>query len=625
MKTPLLALLLCSASLHAQVPDAPGAAPLPAPAAAPAQPAAGGQKPGGFLGKDAPAFDPGSEVMTWDGKAWNINNNRLFQARFEKYLNAPEETTADDAQYRTIIETVLQRLAPGAATPANLDYAFRLLQRGSHYDADARLCDSLANAVYTVWTAQRQQTRLVAANEAMNWEIQRLELETKSSSAAVQHAQQAKQKTKAPGKGGQGQPAPTASEQAAEAKESAVETSNYKTRRLAEMITRQKTNDVKRELSEIAAKVEFQAMIVQFFLQRRYQHVVMATRFYRALFNDGDTKLNMGKDATELFQRSTGLPPTLSTLDTMTNEAIRDVREGVKAFDFLLTNNELESATKRLAEAFTIGEYMPEVRTLQRDKKRRVVDFSHKSFQLLSALEVKDYTLAETIVKDLAVSAKDFDSSKPMAAIETSRTVARMHLAEARNAALSGDKVALKTSLTAATEVWPRNPELAEISKMIFSQGDVQQKAVIDFDQLLGQKNYRQIYEDGPRYIAALALYPAKQELLKQVMENMKAIETAVMRADEMAKQSNYAGAWESVERAFAKFPDDSKLNQQRANLTTQAAEFVRTIRNAQDLEKQEQVGSSLAWYLKAQKLYPASDFAGEGVGRLVKKILPEA
>ena len=185
--------------------------------------------------------------------------------------------------------------------------------------------------------------------------------------------------------------------------------------------------------------------------------------------------------------------------------------------------------------------------------------------------------------------------------------------------------MALKTSLTAATEVWPRNPELAEISKMIFSQGDVQQKAVIDFDQLHGQKNYRQIHDDAPRYIAALALYPEKQDRLKQVLENMKAIDVAVMRADEMAKQSNYAGAWESVERAFARFPDDSKLNQQRANLTTQAAEFVRTIRNAQDLEKQEQVGSSLAWYLKAQKLYPASDFAGEGVGRLVKKILPEA
>jgi hypothetical protein len=90
-----------------------------------------------------------------------------------------------------------------------------------------------------------------------------------------------------------------------------------------------------------------------------------------------------------------------------------------------------------------------------------------------------------------------------------------------------------------------------------------------------------------------------------------------------MAKQSNYAGAWESVERAFAQFPDDSRLNQARANYTTQAAEFVRTLRNAQDLEKRDQVGSSLAWYLKAQSVYPASEFAGDGVERLVAKVLP--
>ena len=51
------------------------------------------------------------------------------------------------------------------------------------------------------------------------------------------------------------------------------------------------------------------------------------------------------------------MPPTVGTLDSMANEALRDVREGVKAYEFLLQNNELESATKRLAEAFTVGEY----------------------------------------------------------------------------------------------------------------------------------------------------------------------------------------------------------------------------------------------------------------------------
>ena len=103
----------------------------------------------------------------------------------------------------------------------------------------------------------------------------------------------------------------------------------------------------------------------------------------------------------------------------------------------------------------------------------------------------------------------------------------------------------------------------------------------------------------------------------------MQTIEGAIRRADELAKQSNYAGAWESVEKIAGSFPDDSKLNQVRANLTTQAADFVRTLRSAQEMEKREQIGSSLAWFLKARKLYPQSEFAGEGIDRLAKRIVP--
>ena len=65
--------------------------------------------------------------------------------------------------------------------------------------------------------------------------------------------------------------------------------------------------------------------------------------------------------------------------------------------------------------------------------------------------------------------------------------------------------------------------------------------------------------------------------------------------------------------------------NELRANLTTEAADFVRTLRTAQDLEQKDQIGSSLAWYLKAQKIYPASEFAQDGITRLVKKVLPES
>ncbi|WP_162145256.1 hypothetical protein [Chthoniobacter flavus] len=382
---------------------------------------------------------------------------------------------------------------------------------------------------------------------------------------------------------------------------------------------------MKRELNSIQAKVEFQALILQFFLQRRFQHVLIATRFYRAVFTDGDTKLNVGKDTKDLFEKSSGLPPTVGTIDSMANEALRDVREGVQAYNFLLEKQELESATKRLGEAFTVGEFVPEIRTLPREKKRKALEFAHKTNQLVSAIDVKDYTLAESLVKDLGVIAKDFDSSKPMAAIDTSKQISDMHLAKARNAALKGDNATLEAELTAATELWPRNPALAELSKKIFQTGDIQQKAVIDFEQLLSQKNYRQIFDDRARFIGALAFYPDKAAKLKEVLDNVQTIEVALMRADEMVRQNNYPGAWESVEKIAQQFPDDTKLSKTRADLTPHAADFVRTLQDAQDMEKRDQVGSSLAYYLKARKIYPASDFAGEGVDRLVKKIVPDS
>lgn len=619
--------LLLAGTALAQVPDAPGAAPAGgggAPAAQSSAPAkggnagGGGQKNGSFLGKDVPVFDPGSEILTWDGKSWNVNNNRVFQARFEKYLNAPEETTAVDRQYQLVIAQILNYLSPGNATVQNVDTAFRLLTRGSAFEIDARLCDSIADAVYSAWRAQNAQNRLANANDA-------LDAERKQEYWNAQHASVMDGSREASSTGSSGKQKGGGKTQSSNQMFEDAMTQAEHTKRITEIEATIKANSIKRELNSIQAKVEFQALILQFFMQRRFQHVLIATRFYRAVFTDGDTKLNVGKDTKDLFEKSSGMPPTVGTIDSLANEALRDVREGVQAYNFLLEKKELESATKRLAEAFTMGEFVPEIRTLPRDKKRQALEFTQKTNQLISAIDVKDYTLAEQLVKALGVIAKDFDASKPMAAIDTSKQVSDMHLAKARNAALKGDNTTLEAELTAATELWPRNPALAELSKKIFTQGDVQQKAVSDFDQLLSQKNYRQIYDDRARYLGALGFFPDKAAQLKEVLENVQTIEVALMRANEMVRQSNYPGAWESVEKIAQQFPDDTKLSKTRADLTPHAADFVRTLQDAQEMEKRDQIGASLAYYLKARKIYPASDFAGEGVDRLVKKIVPDS
>jgi len=617
--------ILSFCTAFSQVPDAPAPAGGGA-AQPPAAPAGGGApaakaKPGqgSPFGQEVPVLDPGTEVMTFNGKNWNVTNNRVFQARFEKFLNAPEATNGEEAAYRQIIDRVLGLLAPGNATVQNIDAAFRLLPYAGRYDIDARLCNSLADAVYSVWQAQRNVARIANANDALEEAARKLEWNIGVVNAEKMNTSGAQQT----GKNAGAAPKGTGKSAINPANQTDAQTASY-TRRLTESLATIKANQVKKELSELQAKVEFQAMMVQFFLQRRFQHVLMATRFYRALFTDGDTKLNLGKDATDLFAKSTGMPPTVSVIDSMANEMIRDVREGVKAFDFLLEKNEMQGATMRMQEVFVTGEYMPEVRLVPREKKRKCLDFAQKSYQLISAIDVRDYGRAEQLVKDMKKVANDFDDSKPTQAIEGARVQARMLIAKARDAALNNDKAVLEKSLADAAEVWPNNPEFKEATEKLFNQSDVVQKALLEFDQLISQRNYRQIWNDKVRFIAAVAVNPDRKQTLEKVMKNIETIEASMMRAEEMSRTGNNAGAWESLERAWAEFPDDAKLNQERADMTTRASDFVKVIRSAEDLEKRDQVGSSLAHYLKAQKMYPASDFARDGVARLVKLVLPE-
>ena len=610
----------------------PQPAQQPAPAQqqpAPAQPATGNapakngaqssSNAGGssFLGKDVPFFDPGSNIATWDGKSWNINNNAIFEARFEKYLNAPPAVTPPETEYQAILQQIMEKLSPGRITPRSTDEAFQLLAKASRYQEDANLSDSIANQVYSSWLARKNNDRLNAAGKTLEDERKRLEWNARITAEGNKLESSGSRKSKE---------GAANDEQRQQQQQLSREMQMQPIlTRLAEITALMRANQLKREVAELQVKIEFQSLIVQHFLQRRFQHALIGTRFYRSIFADGDSQLRVGEDAKNLFAKTSGLPPTMGTIDSLANEIMRDVREGVQAFKFLLEKSELQSAAKRLAETFMIGEYLRDVRTLDRDDKRRALSFVQKSNQLVSAIEVKDFALAEKLVTELSQTAKDFDVSKPMAAIETAKQISAMHIAKARNAAVSGDKETLEAELKAATEIWPRNPALTEVSQMIFSQADVQSRALVDFDQLLSQKNYRQILDDRMRFIAATAMYPQKQEQLRKVLEDMQVIETSIIQAQEIEKRGDYAGAWESAEKAFRNFPDDNRLNQVRANLTTKAADFVHAIRQAEQLEQKDQPGSSLSWYLKAQNEYPASDFARQGVDRLTKQILPDA
>jgi hypothetical protein len=129
-----------------------------------------------FLGNDTPFFDPGSETASWNGKAWNVTNNRLFRGRFEKYLSAPEDNSEKDEAYRKVMNQIIQALTPKQGALPNLSVAVGLLPVAAEFPIDARLCDAISSAVYTIWMVQKNESAMVAANKAMEKEIGNLAL-----------------------------------------------------------------------------------------------------------------------------------------------------------------------------------------------------------------------------------------------------------------------------------------------------------------------------------------------------------------------------------------------------------------------------------------------------------------
>jgi hypothetical protein len=558
-----------------------------------------------------PGFDPKSETVGWDGGTWKVENNRLFRSQFVKYLNDPEETDKNSTEYEALLAEVQQLLTPGQATDDNVDQAWKLLFEAAKFGADSQLCNDIADAVYACWQCKSEQNHLATANDSILSEEEKLAWNMEQSVSQDDLFT-------TPGKG--------------DAARSAMEDEQVKREirlkpdqeRLAELEAQGKANSVKLEASELQAKLQFQTMIVQMFFQRRFEHVVIACQFYQAIFGDGDQKLLLGEQIKSMLTSSSGIDPTIAVISALTHEAIQNVDDGVDAYLFMMSKGELEGATERLQEAYAMGQNLPRVKTLPRTQKELGYEYTQKSNALLEALDVKDYDRSQKLVDDLQKMATDFNPTKPLAAIQTAQVISRMHLAKAKAAASQNDEKTLETELSAAAEIWPRNPDLEKLTLGIFNQADLQQHTLADLDSLMAQKNYRQIYEDKAKYIAATATQPDKAKQLGDILEKMEEIQLSLVQADHYAKMGDCRGAWECLEINRRNLPEDTNLNEARLNYATQAAQFVETLNTAAQQDKDGNLGSSLSLYLQAYNDYPPSKLAQEGIQKVVGELMPD-
>lgn len=583
------------------------------------------QTPRQTVGNEIPFMDPGSELASWDGHTWNVSNNRLFRARFEKYLAAPEENGPADAAYRATLIAMMDALSPNRKGGPSLAASVKLLPEGSKHPIDARICDSIAQAVYGVVQYKKHVKHLQGVNEQLEKDAHNQSWNFEVAQGAAATRAKMDKPTQTSGGGGNGSAQANADTNQAAADASRV--TRY-VKKIVEIDAMKVANAAKITAGELKAKVEFQALVLQLFLQRRFEHCIIASRMYRSLFEDGDTELKLkeGSDVEKTFVRTTGATPTISALDALSSEMIRDADEGVKAFEYYLEKSELDSASKRLGEAFMIGEYLPRLRTLPRTSKERVIQYVRDSNQLLSAVEVKDYGLVEELTEKLRKEAKDFDFSKPRAAVEVARASSALHIQQARSAAIARDDKKAAEHIHQAALIWPTNPDLKAFSSKLAASGDTQQQLLQEFDSLYAQKNYQQIFSEAFKYSAAIAATdnPSYKTRMEEVAKKMSGVKTAVTAATIMKERGDTCGAWEQLDTMAKDHPDDVEINRMLKDLAPMNPDFISAISKARDLET-NQAGVAMAWYLRARKLYPNSTYARDGINRLKKVLTGEA
>ncbi len=577
------------------------------------------------FGEEIPLLNPGDETVTVAGITIPLGDNRILQARFEKYLAQPEESSEAARDYRTQIDKILAELSPYRKGGPDIKAAFRVLPAAAAYPADSRICFTLAEAVYVAMLAKRDTENLRKINSGLEEEKQK---KIKDGDWKTRHDRDQKiGNTNASSQGGKGDK----NKRNAEATTTGRGANSLEyaeiLRRIAEVELMKKKNIAQVEIQVLQSKVQYQANMALWTLQRRFQHVLMASRFYNQIWKDGDTALHIDKnsDVSKMFTESLGVNPTVATLDSLANEAIQEVNKAIEAFDFLIERGELHTASKRLMEAYLIGEYLAPVATLKREKKRKIQIYVRNLYELYGVLQAHDYLKAQELVSTLREQAKDFPSSKADSAIAGYTLASDLSIEKAKTYLIAGEQEKASLEIASAVEIWPTNPKLDEFKDLVANSSTVVTTRN-DFDRLLSEENYREIFKRRFEFVPVIKSDPTREDAMEQILENIKKIEIALNKASEFANLGNGFAAWEQLATLREEFPDDPNLGRELEKLTPRVSVFVNALERAKHFEdrRPQQTGSAIAWYLRAKRMYPDSEMAEEGFQRLLDRVLPE-
>ena len=589
------------------------------------------RKPDSPYGKEIPLFDTQNESFEFMGSEFSMQDNR-FADQFSGYLVQSQEKIEDAAKYRATLREIIDTLdrSTKGSPKSKLSKGYKLLGVAAEYPADSGICESLQNALALAQLSMNKSRRTDADIAEMR----------KKHAALARKMEFIESKT-------QLDPAESSAPGGGKSKKGAQPTSikwQENTRQRMELLLLVKKSEITGNISAKLAKIQYQAMLVQLFMQRRFEHVVIGCRFYNLVFTDGESKLNInkGSDMYKFFADTLGVQPTIAGLDSAANDLIGKAKRSADSVRNHLQRGQVHQGTQRMVEAFAIGEHLTPIHTFSPELRNKMHQYILDSKQLKDAAKVKNWQEAERYTQKLRDQASDFRYIMAITAISAYKRASDFEITAFYGAKQQRNDDKAGNHMSNAIEFWPTNPRIEEANKLGISHIhksmknlDLLEVKATEFKSIVRSEDFSSlsikdasIYEEYFRQASSNTDlseiqrddYNKLHKLANDISSGLIKIEKAVEKADALAAESQYYAAWETVEIERNNDHLDKKRITDKVNeLAGRASRFRELFDDANEMVDGKNYGSALSCYLEAKSLFPKSVLAERGIKGMLK------
>jgi len=561
------------------------------------------------------SVDMENGTMQWKGTTMNLGNSRAVRARFERYLAAPTDN-GDMKRYVALLDQIQFLLSAQSINQDNYyrnqQEAFNLLFKAAEYDIDANNSLTIASQVQKIWVMKQEFRQIEITKNQMET------LRKVQEGIIINRADNIEAANDARSEGG------SKSKPLGKSSSGTTEL-GFKVKDEARTQAQILAKDAELLALGLKAKIEFQSQMVSFLMARRYRHSLITSSFYRVLFKGGSQNIVVGAKEVKEFFPISDFVPTLESFDMLSREAIKDTSKGMQTVDDLVKQGELYGAFERLQETFFLGEFEPVVMSYPQEKKREMLALWKDLRELQRLGDERDLGSVEGYVNKVRGRARDFPGAPILSKVTNAMNASNMSLLSAKGAALAGDNAKAEAALERAAKIWPQNPGVKDFATQVVSRQDTLAQKIPEFDRLMTESKWRDIYNKKLEYALALAQDKERSEKLRKVVNRVGELDANIQKASVLATQNNPYLAWDVIVEVYKTESDDIVLAKTRSDIAPLVANYAQLIGHAEKLEKDGAEAAALTAWLSAQDLNPASPACGAAVKRLAKSVAESA